>query len=105
VTAVRIPTFAGCGIQLSVETERPLSAQEAADTLSKTPGIVVSDEPGAPNTRGSIGSSDVGVGRVRPDPSAPEGHGLRLWLAGDPVRLAALNGLELARERFFSTGT
>ncbi|MBW2393087.1 MAG: hypothetical protein JRG95_02360 [Deltaproteobacteria bacterium] len=104
VTALRVPTFAGCGIQLSVETQRPLSAQEAAETLSKAPGIVVSDEGDAPSTRGTIGSADVGVGRIRPDPSVPEGHGLRLWLAGDPVRLAAINGLELARQRFFRTG-
>ena len=101
VTALRVPTFAGCGIQLSVETLRPLSVEEAVDTLSKTQGLVVHDGRDAPSTRGSVGSEDVGVGRVRSDPSAPEGRGLQLWLAGDPVRLAAVNGLELARQRFF----
>ncbi|MCP3987099.1 MAG: hypothetical protein GY723_22150 [bacterium] len=104
ISSLRVPTFAGCGIQLSVETQRPLGAQEAADALSKTPGVVVSDEPDAPSTRDAVGSADIGVGRVRSDPSAREGFGLQLWLAGDPVRLAAINGLELARQRFFGSG-
>ncbi len=101
VSALRVPTFAGCGIQLAVETEAPLAAAEAADALSKAPGVVVSDRRDAPTTRTSVGSDDVGVGRVRSDPSVPAERGLLLWIAGDPVRLAAANGLELAQQRFF----
>lgn len=98
VTSLRVPTFGGCGIQILLETERGLLPAEAADCLSKAPGIVLEDFP---TTRGSIGSDDVAVGRVRPDPGAPPGRGLQLWLAGDPVRLAAANAVELARQRFF----
>ncbi|MAE96104.1 MAG: hypothetical protein CL910_15715 [Deltaproteobacteria bacterium] len=97
ITALRVPTFAGCGIQLAVETERELQPAEAVDCLSKTAGISGQDFP---TTRGSVGSDEVAVARVRPDPAAPEGRGLHLWLAGDPVRLAASNALELARQRF-----
>lgn len=105
VTSLRVPTFAGCGIQLSVETQRPLSAEEAAEALSKAPGLVVSEGQDAPTTRDTIGNDEVGVGRIRSDPSAPEGLGLQLWLAADPVRLAAVNGLELARQRFSRPGS
>ncbi len=103
LTALRVPTFAGCGVQLSIEVERPTSPEEACDLLAKTPGVRLGPADLAPSTRSAIGSEVVGVGRVRADPSGPPGRGLQLWLVGDPVRLAAHNALELARSRFFPT--
>jgi hypothetical protein len=39
------------------------------------------------------------VGRIRPDESLPEGLGWRLWLASDPLHLAAEQALRVARRR------
>jgi aspartate-semialdehyde dehydrogenase len=98
VTVLRNCTFAGAGASLAVETERTLEPAECADLLAKAPGVVVFDEEGmGPSTRDTVGEDAVLVGRIRRDPSAPSG--LLLWLAADPIRLAARNGLKLAEAR------
>lgn len=98
VTAVRVPTFAGDGAALAIETEEPLSAADAFALLEKAPGVAVwrRDELG-PSTRAAVGRDVVNVGRMRPDHSVR--HGLLLWLASDTLRLAALNAVRLAALR------
>ncbi len=101
VTALRVPVFAGCGASLALELERPPSPSEVVDRLAKTPGVTVqASGASGPSTRDAVGEDVVFVGRVRPDPSR-EG-GLLLWLAADPIRLAAANALRLAEARFLS---
>jgi aspartate-semialdehyde dehydrogenase len=100
VTVVRVPTFAGMGIHLAVETTRDLTPEVCRDHLAKVPGVsLFTLEPG-PTTRDAIGEDDVLLGRVRRDPGAA--HGLLLWLAVDPARLAASNALRIAEARFRS---
>ena len=99
VTSLRIPIFAGAGAALAVETEEVLEASACADLLAKTPGVALcADAPPGPTTRDSVGRDEVLVGRVRRDPTRETG--LLLWIAADPIRLAAVNALRLAEARF-----
>ena len=99
VTSVQVPAFAGVGASVAIETEVPLAPAELRDLLGKAPGVELWDpeQPG-PTTREPTGRGVVLVGRVRRDPSSP--GGLLLWLAADPVRLAALTAVRLAEARF-----
>lgn len=96
LTMVRVPTFAGDGATLVIETTHDLSVEDARLLLAKAPGVVLvdSDDPCAATTRSSAGRDAVLVGRVRRDPSCD--HGLQLWLAADGVRLSAAHGARLA---------
>jgi aspartate-semialdehyde dehydrogenase len=98
VTRVRVPTFSGDGISLWVETEQPLAAEEARTLLAKAPGVEQRFDF-TPTTRTSVGSDVVLAGRVE-----EAGGGLRIWLAVDGLRLAALNGVLLAEARPFQRG-
>jgi len=98
VSMLRMPTFAGMGIQLAFETERPLEPAACRERLAKVGGVRIWGLDSGPTTRDAIGDEAVLVGRVRRDPSAT--LGLLLWLALDPARLAAANALRLAEARF-----
>jgi aspartate-semialdehyde dehydrogenase len=95
-----VPTFAGQGATLSIETERPIAADHAARVLAGTPGLDVRREGPAPGTRDAVGREEVIVGRLRADETAAPGHGLLVWLTADPVRLGASNAVRLLRARF-----
>ena len=98
-TCVRIPVFFGHSEAVHLETEQPISAEEARELLSKAPGVVVIDERkdgGYPTAvTDSAGKDDVAVGRIRQDITHP--NGLDLWIVGDNVRKgAALNSIQIA---------
>ena len=95
VSALRVPVFAGLGVQLSLSAAG--TREEVVEMLAKTPGLDVAAD-GAPSTRDALGDDSVRVGRVRRDPTR-EG-GLLVWLATDPIRLAASHALRLAERRF-----
>lgn len=96
-TTVRVPTFHGHAESINIETEESLSAAEARDILSKTPGIVVIDEPQDhlyPLLNQAQGEDSVFVGRIRKDPSRE--NCLNLWVVADNLRKgAALNGIQI----------
>ena len=98
VTCVRVPTFYGHAVALTVELEGALDAREAERLLRESPGIVLSESGDARPypTPADVGGTDaVYVGRVRNDPSHPTG--LQLWVAADNVRKgAALNAVQIA---------
>ncbi len=97
-TTVRVPVVNGHSIALNVELERPLTAQEARELLSKGPGLVVMDDPAAllyPTPLELDGRDEVFVGRIRPDRSVP--YGLNLWVVADNIRKgAATNSIQIA---------
>ncbi len=98
VTCVRVPTFFGHTVALTVELEQPLDAADASELLRTAPGVILC-EPGSEMpypTAADVGGTDaVYVGRVRNDPSTP--YGLQLWVAADNVRKgAALNAVQIA---------
>ncbi len=95
VTRVRVPTFSGDGIALWLETEQALSADEARALLGKASGVEQRFDF-IPTTRNAIGSDVVLAGPVE----EAEG-GLRMWLAVDGLRMAALNGVLLAEAHPF----
>ncbi|MCG8588984.1 MAG: hypothetical protein MJE66_06805 [Proteobacteria bacterium] len=97
---VQVPTFAGDGSLLAVETRQPLAVEVARAALAKAPAVELFDahEPG-PTVRDTVGRDVALVGRVRADPSVPDGRGLLLWVAADATRLAAANAVKLAETR------
>jgi aspartate-semialdehyde dehydrogenase len=99
VTAVQVPTFSGTGASIAVEVAEDLSPAELSELLAKSPGVALSgDAMPSPTIRDAAESELVLVGRIRSDPSSE--RGLLLWLAADPVRLAASNAVRLAESRF-----
>ena len=98
VTCVRVPTFYGHTVALTVELEQPLDASEARRLLREAPGVILcelGDEIPYPTAADVGGTDAVYVGRVRNDPSHP--RGLQLWVAADNVRKgAALNAVQIA---------
>jgi aspartate-semialdehyde dehydrogenase len=105
-TCVRIPVANGHSVSVMVETERPVSPDEARRLFAAAPGLVVIDEPKAgkyPMPLDVTGRDEVFVGRVRRDLSHP--NGLCFWAVLDNLRKgAATNAVQiaelLARHRF-----
>lgn len=97
-TCVRVPVFYAHSIAVHAEFERPFSVEEAREVLSKAPGVkLVDDLPNAvyPMPKDFGGQDDVGIGRIRIDPSVE--NGLALWCCGDNIRKgAALNAVQIA---------
>jgi aspartate-semialdehyde dehydrogenase len=91
-TCVRVPVLVGHGQAIWVETEAPLSPEEAREALSVAPHIQLADFP----TPGeAAGQDEVLVGRIRRDPTAESG--LALWAVCDNLRKgAALNAVQIA---------
>lgn len=96
ITMLRVPTFAGDGATLALETRSEASVETLKSLLAKAPGLELdeSGDPRAPSTRAATGRDVVLVGRVRRDPSSE--RGALLWIAADGVRLAAAHGARLA---------
>ncbi len=99
-SSVHVPTFAGQGAMLAIETEGPIAPEQAASVLGASAGLEVRGHGSAPGTRDAVGSDSVIVGRLRADATAPAGRGLLAWLTADPVRLGAANAVRLLRARF-----
>lgn len=93
-TCVRVPVFSGHSLAVNAEFERPLSPERALELLAGAPGVEVVDLP-TPLT--AAGADPSFVGRVRADQSAPEGHGLAMFISNDNLRKgAALNAVQIA---------
>lgn len=103
VTALRVPTFAGQGSALTVELADGTTVEDLLAVLQEAPGLSLyadeeeASEPG-PTMRDAAGRDEVLLGRVRVDASAA--NSFLLWAVADPIRLAAVNAVELAMERF-----
>lgn len=99
-TCMRVPVLRAHTESLSLEFSRPMAPQEAREILSRAPGVLVVDEPQRnrfPTPLEASGRDEVLVGRIRRDPSVPEGRGLQLICAGDQLRKgAALNAVQIA---------
>ncbi len=97
-TCVRIPVANGHSETITVETERPISPEEARRLFSAFPGITVLDDTAAgeyPLPSTSTGSDEVFIGRIRRDLSHP--NGLSFWCVSDNLRKgAATNAVQIA---------
>lgn len=94
---VQVPIFVGEGSALSIEYSGDLDDAAMAALFEKDPGVELWEGEGGPTTRDTAGRDVTLVGRVRRDTSHP--RGLRMWLAADPLRLAASNAVKLAEAR------
>jgi aspartate-semialdehyde dehydrogenase len=91
-TCVRVPVLVGHAEAVWIETENPLSADDARSLLDESPGIRVEDFP---TPRAAVGIDDVLVGRIRSDPTVE--NGLVLFVVCDNLRKgAALNAIQIA---------
>ncbi len=97
-TCVRIPVANCHSESISVETEQPISPQEARELFAAFPGITVLDDTEAgcyPMPRDCSGKDEVFVGRIRRDLSHP--NGLSFWCVSDNLRKgAATNAVQIA---------
>jgi aspartate-semialdehyde dehydrogenase len=97
-TTVRVPTFFGHSESVNVETEKKITAKEARELLSRSPGVKLLDDPSRniyPLTALAAGEDDTFVGRIREDESIA--NGLNLWIVSDNIlKGAALNAVQIA---------
>ncbi|HCS53971.1 MAG TPA: aspartate-semialdehyde dehydrogenase, partial [Planctomycetaceae bacterium] len=97
-TCVRIPVWNCHSESITIETETPISPEQAREAFAAFPGIEVIDdlESGQyPMPYNSDGSDEVYVGRIRKDISHP--NGLTFWCVSDNLRKgAATNAVQIA---------
>ena len=93
-TCVRVPVFTGHSLSLNAEFERPIGVTEASELLARAPGVVVAE---IPTPLEAAGQDPSYVGRIRQDPTVPDGRGLVLFVSNDNLRKgAALNAIQIA---------
>ena len=95
---VRVSSLRAHSESVWVETEQPISVEEAQKAIAAAPGVTLEDDPKNlvyPMPLDTAGKDDVYVGRVRKD--LADDHGLTFWLSGDQIRKgAALNAVQIA---------
>ncbi len=95
---VRVPSLRSHSEAVWIETERPISPEEAREAFAQAPGITVVDDPANkqyPMPLFTAGKDDVFVGRIRRD--IANENGLTFWLSGDQIKKgAALNAVQIA---------
>ena len=97
-TCVRVPVAFAHSESIHVETERPVSPEEARALWAEAPGVTVVDDPEHaryPLALDAVGRDDVFVGRVRRDPFRD--NALLFWCVSDNLRKgAATNAVQIA---------
>ncbi len=95
-TCVRVPVKNAHAESLNLETKRKLSEEEAIAVLKKAPGLIVGETQDDYTTPiEASGREETFVGRVRVDPTVP--NGLHLWVVADNLlKGAALNAVQIA---------
>ncbi len=95
---VRVPALRSHSESIWIETERPVSVEEARRAVEEGEGLVLMDNPAEkeyPMPLFLSGKDPVYVGRIRKDLSHP--NGLTFWLVSDQIRKgAALNAVQIA---------
>jgi aspartate-semialdehyde dehydrogenase len=103
-TCVRVPVFVSHSAAVWIETDQPISPEQARKLLRKAPGVRLVDEPAKgryPMPLDSADRDEVLVGRIRADLSRDGSRGLALWVAGDNLRKgAATNAVQIAELLF-----
>jgi aspartate-semialdehyde dehydrogenase len=93
-TCVRVPVFSGHSLSINAEFENPISVAQATEILKSAPGVEVVE---VPTPQIAAGKDPAFVGRIRPDLSVKEGHGLVMFISNDNLRKgAALNAVQIA---------
>jgi aspartate-semialdehyde dehydrogenase len=91
-TCVRVPVFTGHSLAINAAFARPISPDRARELLATADGVVLDDIPTPIDAAGTDPSI---VGRIRRDPTQP--NGLAMFVSGDNLRKgAALNAIQIA---------
>lgn len=97
-TCIRVPVMRAHSEAIWVETERPISVDEAHKAFAEADGLILQDNPAEqdyPMPLFVAHKEPVYVGRVRKDISNP--NGLTFWVVGDQIKKgAALNAVQIA---------
>ena len=95
---VRVPALRSHSESIWVETERPVTPEEASKAFAAGDGLVLMDNPEKQEYPMPLFLSDkdpVFVGRIRKDLSNE--NGLAFWIVGDQIKKgAALNAVQIA---------
>lgn len=98
-TCIRVPVLRAHSEAVWVETEKPVSPEEAREAFAKAEGVVLQDNPSQkeyPMPLFVAGQDPVYVGRVRKDLANP--NGLTFWVVADQIKKgAALNAVQIAQ--------
>ena len=96
-TCIRVPVMRAHSESVWVETERPISPEEARTAFAAARGVVLMDEPANkvyPMPLFLAGHDPVYVGRIRKD--LTNDNGLTFWCVSDQIRKgAALNAVQI----------
>lgn len=97
-TCVRVPSLRAHSESIWIETEHPVSVEQAREAFSKAQGCVLMDEPENkvyPMPLFLSGKDEVFIGRIRKD--LTDECGLSFWCVSDQIRKgAALNAVQIA---------
>ncbi|PKL25778.1 MAG: aspartate-semialdehyde dehydrogenase [Spirochaetae bacterium HGW-Spirochaetae-3] len=97
-TAVRVAVYRGHSESINVQTEKPFTIAAVRELLGAFPGIKLMDDPSKlvyPTALDADGRDETFVGRLRADPTVP--NGLNMWVVSDNLRKgAALNAVQIA---------
>lgn len=97
-TCVRVPVTNCHSESILVETESPISVDQARHLFQQAPGITVVDDLASsqyPMPNLCSDSDDVFIGRIRKDISSP--NGIAFWCVSDNLRKgAATNAVQIA---------
>ncbi len=97
-TCVRVPVIRAHSEAIWVETERPVSIEEARKAFAQADGIILQDDPANKDYPMPLFVADkdpVYVGRIRKDITNP--NGLTFWTVSDQIKKgAALNAVQIA---------
>lgn len=97
-TCVRVPVMRAHSEATWVETEQPISVEEARKAFAEAEGVILQDEPAKkdyPMPLFIAGKDPVYVGRIRKDITNP--NGLTFWTVSDQIKKgAALNAVQIA---------
>lgn len=98
-TAVRVPVFRSHAEAIHIETEKPVTVEEARAVLAAAPGIIIQDDPAKnlyPMPLYTSDTDEVYVGRIRKDIAVE--NGLSLFVVADQIRKgAATNAVQIAQ--------
>jgi aspartate-semialdehyde dehydrogenase len=91
-TCVRVPVLVGHAEAVWVETEGPISSEDARGILGEAAGIILRDFP---TPHDAAGIDEILVGRIRRDPTVD--NGIVFFVVADNLRKgAALNAIQIA---------
>lgn len=97
-TCIRVPVLRAHSESVWLETERPISVEEAKKAFANSPGVILMDNAEKqeyPMPLFLEGKDEVFVGRIRKDLSNE--NGLTFWCVSDQIKKgAALNAAQIA---------